>query len=164
MGKDPDDPRGRARLGKGMCTWRFLLPAAFPRREFSLPVSQSGEASSSPAAVKNKASVKTAFYANWGPASRGGLPSRPPSHRGSLAWLGIAITPSQQAPSRVSGSGLREGGLEVLMIRAVHSNGRGLAGGWEEAQNYHIRAMLANGKGGDLPGIGKKTWILNMTQ
>lgn len=115
MGKDPDDPRGRARLGKGMCTWRFLLPAAFPRREFSLPVSQSGEASSSPAAVKNKASVKTAFYANWGPASRGGLPSRPPSHCGSLAWLGITIdhtflTGSKQSEWFRSGGG-RVGGI-----------------------------------------------------
>lgn len=87
----------------------------------SLPASQSEEAIGSPAPVKNKASVKTAFYANWGPASRGGLPRGPPSHCGSLAWLAVKVTPSQQVTTQVSGSGLGIGGGRV--------EGVGLAGG-----------------------------------
>lgn len=79
----------------------------------SLPASQSEEAIGAPAPVKNKASVKTVFCANWGPASRGGLPKGPPSHCGSLAWLAVTVTPSQQATARVSGSGLGVGGGRV---------------------------------------------------
>lgn len=77
----------------------------------SLPAPQSEEADSSPASVKNKASVKTAFYANWGPASRGwGLPRSPPSHCGSLAWCSATVTLSQKATTGASGSGLGIGG------------------------------------------------------
>lgn len=60
--------------------------------------------------------MKTAFYANWGPASREGLPRRPPSHCDSIAWLGVTVTPSHQATTRVSGSGLRVVGEERLEV------------------------------------------------
>lgn len=44
--------------------------------------------------AKNKASVKIAFRAKWGPASRGRLPWRPPLHCNSSVWLGV--TPSHK--------------------------------------------------------------------